>query len=166
MVDTPIRVTISKKDLITGEEIPGAKLRITDSEGQVEKEWKSDKEPVEFILAKGTHTLSEISAPKGYEVADAVTIEVLDTAEEQNFTIYDMPVDELVNLTGKKKEITSTGEMQVTGGIQSSSDNGESFISSAVKTGDFNRYLLPVILVSGGILMGMVLFITRKKQKK
>lgn len=166
MVDTPIRVTISKKDLITGEEIPGAKLRITDSEGQVEKEWKSDKEPVEFILAKGTHTLSEISAPKGYEVADAVTIEVLDTAEEQNFTIYDMPIDELVNLTGKKKEITSTGEMQVTGGIQSSSGNGKNFISSAVKTGDFNRYLLPVILVSGGILMGMVLFITRKKQKK
>ena len=39
MVDDTTKVQISKQDITTGEELPGAKLQVIDEDGNVVEEW-------------------------------------------------------------------------------------------------------------------------------
>ena len=45
MLDAPTRVKISKADITTHEEIPGATLRVLDKDGNVVDEWVSEDTP-------------------------------------------------------------------------------------------------------------------------
>lgn len=88
MVDNVV-VKISKVD-IAGEEIPGAKLIITDKDGKKVEEWttkvvkekdEAGKEvekvyPTEVQLAPGEYTLTEETAPNGYLKAESITFTV------------------------------------------------------------------------------------------
>ena len=70
-------VTISKIDATTCEELPGAKLVITKKGSKkVIAEHISTKEPWKIRLAPGEYTLTEITAPDGYEVAEAIDFTV------------------------------------------------------------------------------------------
>ena len=64
------KVKISKKDITTKEELPGAKLVIKDASGKVVESWVSTNEP-KYIegLAAGNYTLCETQAPSGYVLA-------------------------------------------------------------------------------------------------
>ena len=55
MVDDTTKVRISKQDITTGEELPGAKLQVIDKNGDVIEEWTSTKEPhyLEAVLKAG-----------------------------------------------------------------------------------------------------------------
>lgn len=165
MFDQPLKVSISKLDMITEEPLAGAKLVLKDAEKKVVEEWTSKEEAKELILAVGTYTLTEVTAPKDYEVAETITFEVKDTREEQKVVMYDAPKEELVNLTGKKKEITSNGNTQTTDGSYQNASGGN-YISPNVKTGDFNRYLVPGLILLAGCIMGAALFITGRKKKQ
>ncbi|MDO4648279.1 MAG: SpaA isopeptide-forming pilin-related protein [Eubacteriales bacterium] len=128
MYDKPLTVSISKKDITNDEELPGAKLVVKDKDGKTVEEWISTKEPHEIVLEKGEYTLTEITAPQGYEVSETITFEVTDTMDVQHVTMYDSPKDELVDLTGKKKEETTTPGTQGTPGTD--------ITTGPVKTGD------------------------------
>lgn len=73
MVDDTTKVRISKQDVTTGKELPGATLQIIDENGNVVEEWVSTNEPhmIEGKLIAGKeYTLKEIIAPEGYEIAN------------------------------------------------------------------------------------------------
>ena len=59
--DKPVPITISKQDITTGEELPGAHLELKDEEGEVIYAWVSDSVPFiikdVLIAAKPTHII-------------------------------------------------------------------------------------------------------------
>lgn len=73
MRDEVTKVTISKKDITNGEEIPGAHLVIKNEQDEIVEEWTSTEEP-HYIekLPIGKYTLTEITAPDDYEVAETI----------------------------------------------------------------------------------------------
>ena len=92
MVDDYTKVQISKTDMVTKKELPGAKLTIFDSNNEKVEEWTSGKEPHMIEKLKpGTYTLREVTAPKGYEVAEDVKFTVKETGEIQKVAMVDAP---------------------------------------------------------------------------
>lgn len=165
MYGTPLKVSISKRDLITDELLSGAKLVIKDKDKKVVEEWVSKGEEKEFFLEIGAYTLTEVTAPTGYEVAETITFEVLDTREVQNVVMYDAPKEELINLTGKKKETITDGNTQVTDGVMQNG-SGEKYISAPVKTGDYTNFLLPgMAMVLSGATVIVLLVVRRRKNR-
>lgn len=79
MVDDTTKVQISKQDITTGEELPGATLQIIDEDGNVVEEWVSTDE-AHFIegklIAGKEYTLRETIAPDGYEIANEIKFTV------------------------------------------------------------------------------------------
>lgn len=79
IVNEPIKVKISKRDITGSEELAGATLEILDKNGKAVKDmngkelsWVSTDEPKEFWIAAGTYYLSEKIAPKGYELSETI----------------------------------------------------------------------------------------------
>lgn len=90
MRDDTIKVEISKKDLTTMEELPGAELTITDKDGKELDRWVSTDTP-HYIekLPAGDYTLTEITAPDGYDIAESIRFTVLPTGEVQTVVMKD-----------------------------------------------------------------------------
>ncbi|MGN1334817.1 MAG: SpaA isopeptide-forming pilin-related protein [Anaerovoracaceae bacterium] len=84
MEDEYTKVQISKTDITTGKEIPGAKLQIVDKDGKVVEEWTSTDKPHTIErLEPGEYTLHEESAPAGYLVAGDIDFTVAATGKIQ-----------------------------------------------------------------------------------
>ena len=165
MKDAPLRdVDISKSEITTGKELPGAKLIIKDEQGKEVESWTSTKEPHMIEkLPVGKYTLTEVTAPKGYDIAETVAFEVTDSAEIVHVKMMDKPKDELVDLTGKKKETTPGGYTVGTPGTPGTPVT--SVTAAPVKTGDYNRYLPAILLiVCGAAGLAGVAFGRRKKK--
>lgn len=94
MFDDTIKVKISKVDITTNEELPGAELVIKDKDGTEIDRWISTNEPhyVEKMPA-GDYTLTEITAPSGYKVAESIDFTVLPTGEIQTVVMKDARED-------------------------------------------------------------------------
>jgi uncharacterized surface anchored protein len=165
MLDKPTTVVIHKKDIVDGEkgeELPGAKLEVRDSTGKVIDSWTSGTTPHEIAyLTPGTYTLTEVTAPSGYEVAENVSFTVADNGQVQQVTMYDSPKEEKIDLTGKKKTTTHT----TPSGGGSYPSGGTSTPSAPVKTGDTTPILLYVILL-GGAAAVVAFLIWKKKQNE
>ncbi|MDO5425359.1 MAG: SpaA isopeptide-forming pilin-related protein [Eubacteriales bacterium] len=92
MKDAQIKVVISKKDLTTKQELPGAELIITDSAGKEVERWISGEMPhVIEGLAAGDYILTEITAPEGYTKAESVRFTITDAMEPQLVEMFDEP---------------------------------------------------------------------------
>lgn len=92
MVDDTTKVQISKQDITTGEELPGATLQIIDEDGNVVEEWVSTNEPhmIEGKLIAGKeYTLKEIIAPEGYEIANEIKFTVNEDGSVTEVVMYD-----------------------------------------------------------------------------
>ena len=94
MLDAPTRVKISKADITTHEEIPGATLRVLDKDGNVVDEWVSEDTPhyMEAVLVAGeTYTLEETLVPdnSGYVPANAIQFTVEDNGKVQHVIMQD-----------------------------------------------------------------------------
>ena len=90
MKDDYTKVEISKKDIVTSEELPGATLQIKDSDGNIIEEWVSTTEPHKINrLPVGEYTLVEIQAPDGYLIAEDVKFIVKETGEIQKVEMFD-----------------------------------------------------------------------------
>ena len=92
MVDDTTKVQISKQDITTGEELPGATLQIIDEDGNVVEEWVSTNEPhmIEGKLIAGKkYTLKEIIAPEGYEIANEIKFTVNADGTVTEVVMYD-----------------------------------------------------------------------------
>ena len=73
MQDDITKVQISKKDLTTNEELPGAELIITDEKGNEIDRWISTDAPHYMEkLPAGKYTLTEVTAPDGYAIAERI----------------------------------------------------------------------------------------------
>ena len=94
MVDDYTKVEISKQDVITKSELPGAKLKIVDEEGNTIQEWVSTDKPQYFEKLKvGKYKIVEVEAPDGYVLAtEPVEFEVLETGDKQVSVIYNTPL--------------------------------------------------------------------------
>lgn len=90
MKDTPIIVEVSKTDITTGKELPGATLEIIDSDGEVYASWKTDGKPYRLeAVPAGKYTLRETAAPYGYLIANEVEFTVEETGEIQKVAMTD-----------------------------------------------------------------------------
>lgn len=95
MRDDITRVQISKVDIATGKELPGAELIIKDTDGNTVAQWVSADKP-HYIekLPAGDYTLTEITAPNGYQIAESITFTVLPTGELQTVVMKDAHIPE------------------------------------------------------------------------
>ena len=70
-------VIISKVDAANNKELAGAVLKVTDKEGNEVDKWTSEEGKNHTVTVKpGTYTFTEVSAPKGYELAESITFNV------------------------------------------------------------------------------------------
>ena len=91
-VNKSTKVRISKQDITTGEELPGATLQIIDEDGNVVEERVSTNEPhmIEGKLIAGKkYTLKEIIAPEGYEIANEIKFTVNADGTVTEVVMYD-----------------------------------------------------------------------------
>ena len=95
MRDDVIKVEISKVDITTNKELPGAELIITNKDGKVVEHWTSTDKP-HYIekLPAGEYTLTEITAPNGYEIAENISFTVLPNGDVQRVVMKDAPIPE------------------------------------------------------------------------
>ena len=111
MIDEITRVEVSKQDITTNKELPGATLVVKDKDGNVIDEWVSTSEPhiIRSLTVGKTYTLSETIAPDGYKIAQSIDFKIKDTGEVQNVVMY----DELLPSSGgvNTSDNTSTGAM-------------------------------------------------------
>ena len=136
MIDDATLVKISKQDMTTGTELPGATLQVLDKDGNIVEEWVSANEPhyIEAKLIAGeTYTLREITAPDGYN-----------TAEDIEFT---------VKADGSVTEVTMKDEAVIV-------------TTPNVATGDTGNSPLGYILLFIGLVIVNVLLFTRKKKEE
>ena len=105
---------ISKQDITTGKELPGATLQILDSEknpildenGEELYKWVSEEEPHIIVgLAPGTYYLKELIQPNGYKLSEEV----------KEFTVKD---DGTVNKVVMTNEVYDVPSTSVTLGIE------------------------------------------------
>lgn len=108
MQDDITKVQISKKDLTTNEELPGAELIITDEKGSEIDRWISTDAPHYMEkLPAGKYTLTEVTAPDGYAIAERMEFEVLPNGEVQTFEMF----DDTVKVKISKVDITTNEEL-------------------------------------------------------
>ena len=95
MRDDITRVQVSKVDIATGKELPGAELVIKDKDGNTVAQWVSEEKP-HYIekLPAGEYTLTEINAPNGYQLAESIAFTVLPTGELQTVVMTDARIPE------------------------------------------------------------------------
>ena len=95
MRDDTIKAEFSKKDLTTMKELPGAELTVTDKDGKEIDRWVSSNKP-HYIekLPAGDYTLTEITAPDGYDIAESIRFTILPTGEVQTVVMKDARIPE------------------------------------------------------------------------
>jgi uncharacterized surface anchored protein len=164
MLDKPTSVVIHKKDIVKGkdgDELPGAELTVTDENGKTIDSWTSGSTPHEIqMLPPGQYTLTEVTAPNGYDVAESVVFNVTDSGKVMEVTMYDSPKDEKIDLTGKKDTKTSTPTYGGGGGTPST------YVTPPVKTGDNAPILQLVLLAALALGTALTLIFTKKREEK
>lgn len=139
MRDDVTKITVSKKDITNGEELPGAHLVIKNEKGDVVEEWTSTNE-THYIekLPIGKYTLTEITAPDGYETAETISFEIKDTGEIQHYEMFDSPYRPV---EVSKKDITSKDELP--GAKLEIRDKDNNVVDSWTSTSEAHKVDLP-----------------------
>ncbi|MDO4436515.1 MAG: SpaA isopeptide-forming pilin-related protein [Coriobacteriaceae bacterium] len=87
------KIDISKRDITTEEEVPGAKLTVTDSKGKEIDSWISTNKPHRInALDPGSYILTEEMTPHTYDKAQSISFEVLPTGKVQTVVMHDKPL--------------------------------------------------------------------------
>ena len=93
-------VDISKQDITNGKELPGAKLEIRDTDGNLVEGWTSTKTPhtVRGLELEKACTLTETRAPDGYAEAESIVFKLVQNGTEQVNEVYVKSDDDWVKL--------------------------------------------------------------------
>ena len=93
-------VDISKQDITNGKELPGAKLEIRDTDGNLVEGWTSTKTPhtVRGLELEKAYTLTETRAPDGYAEAESIVFKLVQEGTEQVNEVYVKSNDAWVKL--------------------------------------------------------------------
>ena len=75
---------VSKRQLTGDDELPGATLTISDKDGNVVRQWVSGDKPQEIrgLAFDTVYTLSEQSAPSGYDIAESIHFKLVQRKDE------------------------------------------------------------------------------------
>ena len=89
--DEPTVFEFTKTSLTDGKEVEGAKLTVTDENGEVVDEWVSGKEPhiIKELVVGQTYMMTEVLPAPGYVTAESIQFTVEDTAEVQKVEMKD-----------------------------------------------------------------------------
>ena len=153
MDNTPVEthVSVSKQDITNGKEIPGAKLVVKDSEGNVIDTWTSTTTPHLINgLVPGEYTLNEVIAPNGYILSDeTITFTVKADGSITKVVMYNSPKPTPENPTVSRTPVTpETPQGQIIEVENTASSRG--IISTLI----------------GGLSMGLGTITIAKKRKK
>lgn len=87
----PTTVELTKTDLTTGKELPGAHLKVTDEDGNVIDEWVSTEKAhvIKELTVGKSYTMTETKPADGYVTAESITFTVENTAEIQKQEMKD-----------------------------------------------------------------------------
>lgn len=93
-------VNISKQDITNGKELPGAKLEIRDTDGNLVEGWTSGKtqHTVRGLELENEYTLTEKRAPDGYAEAESIVFKLVQEGTEQVNEVYVKSEDDWVKL--------------------------------------------------------------------
>lgn len=82
---------VSKKDITTGDELPGATMVVKEKDGPVFETWVSSDEPhiVKGLEPNKTYELIETSAPYGFALSETIEFTVKDTGDIQHIEMKD-----------------------------------------------------------------------------
>lgn len=99
-------VAVKKTDFITGNEVEGAELVLTDKDENIVDEWISGKEEhyVSGLVEGETYTLTEKSSPYGYEISESITFTVTNDKETQIIEMKDMPILKTIRIVKADSE--------------------------------------------------------------
>ena len=95
-------VDISKQDITNGKELPGAKLEIRDTDGNLVEGWTSTKTPhtVRGLELENEYTLTEKCAPDGYAEAESIVFKLVQDGTEQVNEVYVKTDDDWSKMNG------------------------------------------------------------------
>ena len=87
----PTTVELTKTDLTTGKELPGAHLKVTAEDGNVIDEWVSTEKAhvIKELTVGKSYTMTETKPADGYVTAESITFTVENTAEIQKQEMKD-----------------------------------------------------------------------------
>ena len=108
MHDDHTKVKISKQDITTEKELPGAELEIVDEHGNTYDKWIStDKPHLIERMPVGKYMLKEKVHPDGYLFASDIQFEVKETGEVQKVVMK----DDYTKIDISKQDITNEKEL-------------------------------------------------------
>ena len=126
----PTTVELTKTDLTTGEELPGAHLKVTDSDGNTVDEWTSTEEihVIKELVVGKEYTMTETKPADGYVTAESITFTVENTAEIQKVEMK----DDVTKVEISKTDIT--GETEIPGAKLTILDKDDQVVESWTST--------------------------------
>lgn len=126
----PTTVELSKTDLTTGKELPGAHLKVTDSDGNAVDEWTSTEEShvIKELVVGKKYTMTETKPADGYVTAESITFTVENTAEVQKHEMK----DDVTKVEISKTDIT--GETEIPGAKLTILDKDDQVVESWTST--------------------------------
>ena len=94
LINKPTEIEISKQDITTNKELPGAHLRledITTGNTMLIEEWVSDLKPhiIKGLIVGHRYRLTETMAPAGYKIAQSIEFTVENKESVQKIIMYD-----------------------------------------------------------------------------
>ena len=112
-------VEIVKTDLITGENIQGAILKVIDEDGNVIDSWTSTKEPhiVSGLEENKTYQLVELASPNGFEIAEEIEFVVTSDKTTQRIEMKDKPILQTIKLVKRDSKTNEIIKDSFTFGI-------------------------------------------------
>ena len=122
----PTTVELTKTDLTTGKELPGAHLKVTDSDGNTVDEWTSTEEShvIKELVVGKEYTMTETKPADGYVTAESITFTVENTAEIQKVEMK----DDVTKVQISKTDIT--GETEIPGAKLTVLDKDDQVVES------------------------------------
>ena len=126
----PTTVELTKTDLTTGKELPGAHLKVTDSDGNTVDEWTSTEEShvIKELVVGKEYTMTETKPADGYVTAESITFTVENTAEVQKHEMK----DDVTKIEISKTDIT--GETEIPGAKLTILDKDDQVVESWTST--------------------------------
>ena len=126
----PTIVELTKTDLTTGKELPGAHLKVTDSNGNTVDEWTSTEEShvIKELVVGKEYTMAETKPADGYVTAESITFTVENTAEIQKHEMK----DDVTKVEISKTDIT--GETEIPGAKLTILDKDDQVVESWTST--------------------------------
>ena len=126
----PTTVELTKTDLTTGKELPGAHLKVTDSDGNAVDEWTSTEEShvIKELVVGKEYTMTETKPADGYVTAESITFTVENTAEIQKVEMK----DDVTKVQISKTDIT--GETEIPGAKLTILDKDDQVVESWTST--------------------------------